>query len=123
MFLQLALFIGVITAATVLDIYFDENSVEFETTENEPEQTADDHGIIYLYNPAGTSAVKISILKNSGRKIFENHDKFLQQFHQSNSFKKLKTEQKQSKTPLFLTFHHLLFRNHFSLPDDDPYLS
>ncbi|MFW5831361.1 MAG: hypothetical protein ACOCVA_03870 [Prolixibacteraceae bacterium] len=121
--LQLALFLGVITAATIMDFYFDENAIEI-AAEAESGQTADEQAAIYLFSQTGNATAKTFIQKNQNRKLFVEHDKFLQRYHESKSFEKLKTKEKEPVTPLFLTFYCLLFRNHyFTVPDDDAYLS
>lgn len=122
--LQLALFLGVIAVATALDIYFDENSVEFESAENETKKTADEPGKIYLFSQSNTSAAKTSVQKNQNRRFCEKHTRFLQRYHESKNFRILKSELKKPKTPLFLAYHYLLFRNYyFTVPDDDPHIS
>ncbi len=124
MILQLALFLGVITAATIMDFYFDKNTIEIAATEAESEQTADEQATFCLFSQTGNATAKTFIQKNQNRKLFVEHDKFLQRYHESKSFEKLKTKEKEPKSPLLQTFHCLLFRNYYStVPDDDPHLS
>lgn len=122
--LHLALFLGIIAAANALDIYFDKNPVDIKTAENESGETAEKPGKVYLFSQANTTAAKTSVQKNPVRRFFEQHDKFLQRYHETASFRDLKIDEKHPKTHLFLTFHHFLFRNYyFSVPDDDPHLA
>ena len=122
--LQLTLFLGVIAVATVLDIYFDKNSVEIETAENETQKTADEPGKVYLFSQSNASVAKTPVQKNQNRKFCEKHTKFLQRYHESTNFRKLKSEVKKPKTHLFPAYHYLLFRNYYvTVPDDDPHLS
>ena len=122
--LRILLFTGIIAAATILDIYYNENPVEINTTENDSKNAANEPAEVYLFSPAGYSAAKTSVQKNPGRKHFEQHTKFLQRYHETKNFRELKTEEKKPTNLQFLSFHYLIFRNHyFSLPDDDPHLS
>ena len=124
MILQFALFLGVILAATIVDFYFDEDALEIADTEADSEQTTDERATVYLFSQAGNATVKTSVQKSQNRKIFGEHDKFLQRYHESKNFEKLKTKEKKPKTPLFLAYHFLLFRNYyFTVPDEEPSLS
>jgi len=122
--LQLLLFTGIIAGATVFDSYFDNNEIEIETASEESDNTANEPAKVYLFSQVNNLAAKTSAQKNTSRKYFEQHTKFLQRYHESKNFRDLKLDEKKPKTPLFLSFHYLIFRNYFfSLPDDDTHLA
>lgn len=122
--LQFALFIGIIAAAGAFDIYFDKVPVEIKTAANDSKKAAGSATKVYLFSQVGNATAKTSVQKNTERRFFGKHDKFLQRYHETNSFRDLKVEKNQPKTPLFLTLHHFLFRNYYyPSPDDEPHLS
>lgn len=123
--MRLALFAGVVGAATLFDVYFDAVPLELEKTEHESRPPSDEPGTIYLINQAGPASAKVSVQKTGNRNFFEHlHDKFLREYHEAKNYCMLKAEEKNPGIPLFLSCYYLIFRNYyFTFPDDDIPLS
>ncbi len=120
--MRLALFLGIIGAASVFDARFDQagDSAEKENKDDDQQQSSNEHGVVYLfsqYNPVTISAQKIS----SRKPVDELHDRLLQKYHEVRNSKFLKPEENIPKVPLYLAFHNLVFRNsRWGMPDDEP---
>ncbi len=120
--LRLALFIAVIGAANLFDIYFGNNPDKLDCIQHKPEKHSTEHGTIYLFSQTNPVSAKTLVQKPSNRRIDEQyHDKFLQKFHQKKNYQVLKVDEKKPTTPLFLSYHYLVFRNYyFTVPDEEP---
>jgi hypothetical protein len=122
MVFQLMLFAALAGIAVIFDAYLENHPETFEelTTENQEAQA--EHGTIYLFSQIGNFNAKSMVQKIPTRKLFDQaHDKFLQKCHQLRNHQALKTERKTIQKPVYLTYHHLIFRhNYFTLPDDEP---
>ncbi len=118
---QLALFIAIIGAAVLLDVYFEKNPAELKNMQAENEQQAKETGGIYFIAQTGSTSVKTSAQKTSLRKLqVQSHDKFLRKYHQVRNYQVLKAEVQPQTTPIILSYHYLVFLNYFfTQPDED----
>jgi hypothetical protein len=121
-----ALVFAALTAVAVLfDWYFEKHPAALEELQTETKSEACDHGAIYLFSQSSSYGVKTSVQKTPGRKLFDDaHDKLLQKCHQLRHHQAIKAETAVPLKPLFLSYHHLIFRHYFlTFPDDDPPVS
>ena len=114
--------IAVVGGAILLDVYFDGNSSELETTQAESETPTSENGGVYLIAQTGTTSVKTSAQKQQTRKLqVQSHDKFLRKYHQVRNNEVLKAEVQPQTAPIIQSYHYLIFQNFtFTQPDEDP---
>lgn len=122
---RLVFFAALVSVAVLFDIYFENHPGTLNELQAESEGANDEHGTIYLFSQANNVSAKSLAQRTSVRKLFdETHNKLLQKCHHLRNHQLLKTEKKAPRKPLFLTYHHLIFRHYyFSLPDNDPLVS
>jgi len=122
---KFTLFIALIGAAFILDIYFDNYPIELDEINEEKEENTDLQSIFYYYNPSSSLSLKISTQKISSRFHFEQlHNKFLQKYHQQHKYTEPDKEAKKIKYTKNLTHLNLILKNYnFVYPDDNPPLS
>lgn len=123
--MQLLLFIALTGAAFFFDQYFQNHPGTLDELQAQNKESAGDHGTIYLFTQSNSLSAKTSAQKTSDRKLFgQLHNKFIQKCHQLRNNQVLKTEPEVLKQPLFLSYHHLIFRHYyFTHPDNDPLIS
>jgi len=117
---RILLFMALTGAAFLFDEYFENHPGTLNELQSQNEESTTDYGTIYLFTQSGSPSAKTSAAKTSERKLFDQlHNKFVQRCHQG-----LNAEQKVLKQPLFLSYHHFIFRHYyFPHPDDDPLIS
>jgi hypothetical protein len=122
--MQFLLFVALTGIAFLFDEYFENHPGTLNELQTQNEASSGDHGTIYLFTQSNTLGAKTSAQKTSDRKLFDQlHNKFIQKCHQLRN-QVLKTEPEVLKQPLFLSYHHLIFRHYyFTHPDDDPLIS
>ncbi|SHF54553.1 hypothetical protein SAMN05444274_106141 [Mariniphaga anaerophila] len=123
--LQFLLFIALTGVAFIFDKYFEEHPDALKELKSENESKTTDHGTICLFSQSVNLNAKSPVQKINERKIYEqHHNKFLQKCHQLRDCQILKSEPDALKKPLFLSYHHLIFRHYyFSHPDEVPAIS
>jgi hypothetical protein len=123
--LRLLVFVALTGTAVLFDFYFENHPQALDEFQPEKGKTENEHGAIYLFSQTATFNAKSPAQKSPGRKVFdEAHDKFLQKCHQLRNHMAFKAETGIIRKPLFLSYHHLIFRQyHFSLPGEDPLIS
>jgi hypothetical protein len=123
--MRLALFIVVIGMATIFDIYFESNPDTLKDIQTESAKNSNNPSKIYFVTQSNFFDIKTSSQKDTGRKLqVESLDKLIQKYHQLRNFQVLKAEVETQTTPLILSYHYLVFRNHFfTSPDDEPLVS
>lgn len=123
--MQFLLFIAITGIAFFFDEYFENHPGTLDELQTQNEASAGDHGTIYLFTQSNSLGAKTSAQKTSDRKLFDHlHNKFMQKCHQLRNHQVLKTKPEVLKQPLFLSYHHLIFRHYyFTHPDDDPLIS
>ena len=121
----MALFLAIIGAAVLLDVYFENSPAEFVKIHTESEKETTEPGGIYLISQSSFVSLKISIQKTSYRKLqVKSHAKFLRKYHHLRNYQVLKAELKKQTKPLILSYHYLVFQNYFFTdPDKDPLIS
>jgi hypothetical protein len=119
------LFMALTGAAFLFDEYFENHPGTLGELQTQNEESTTDHGTIYLFTQSNSPGAKTSAAKTSERKLFNQlHNKLIQMCHQGRNRQVLKTEPEVLKQPLFLSYHHLIFRHYyFTHPDDDPLIS
>jgi hypothetical protein len=122
---RVLVFAALTAVAVLFDLYFEKHPAALEELQTGPENEACDHGAIYLFSQSSSFGVKSSAQKTLGRKLFDDaHDKLLQKCHQLRHHQALKAETAVPLKPLFLSYHHLIFRHYYlTFPDDDPPVS
>jgi len=120
--IQIALFLAIIGAAVLLDVYFEKSPAEFANIHTESEEETTEHGSVYLISQSSSVSLKTSVQKTSERKLqVKSHDKFLRKYHHLRNYQVFKAEVKKQTTPLILSYHYLVFQNYFfTHPDKDP---
>lgn len=123
--LQLLLFAALTGVAFLFDEYFEEHPAALKELQKQKDQNSSEHGTIYLFTQSVNLSAKSPVQKTSERKVHEQlHNKFLQKCHQLRNNHVLKTETAILKQPLFLSYHHFIFRHYyFTHPDEDPLIS
>lgn len=118
----MALFVAIIGAAFLLDVYFENNPAELDTIQAENQTKTKDPGGVYLIAQAGTTGAETSFQKSSSRKLqVQSHDKFLRKYHQHRNNDVLKAEVQVQTAPIIQSYHYLVFQNYFfTQPDEDP---
>jgi hypothetical protein len=119
---RLLLFAALTGIAIVLDFYLEKHPVALEELNSSGEEEEScDHGTIYLFPQVNNASAKSSVQRVSGRRFqYQGHVRLLQKCHQLRNHLVLKTETEISHRPLFLSYHHLIFRHYyFNYPDDD----
>ncbi|WP_347839652.1 hypothetical protein [uncultured Draconibacterium sp.] len=118
---KLALFMVVVAAAFILDVYFGNHPEELKKIQAESQEQSSDQGKVYLITQTTVNSVKILEQKASARQLkLQLHDKFLRNHHSSRNYQVLKAEVVKQTTPLILSYHYLVFQNHIFSPDEDP---
>jgi len=122
--MQFLLFTAITGIAFFFDEYFENHPETLDELQTQNEASTGDHGTIYLFTQSNSLGAKTSAQKTSDRKLFDQlHNKFIQKCHQMRN-QVVKTEPEIFKQPLFLSYHHLIFRHYyFTHPDDDPLIS
>jgi len=122
---QFLLFAVLTGVAFLFDKYFENHPETLDELQTQNEESTGDHGTIYLFTQSNTLSAKTSASRISDRKLFDQlHNKFIQKCHQVHNHRVLKTKPEALKQPLFLSYHHLIFRHYyFTHPDDDPLIS
>ncbi|MEN8117428.1 MAG: hypothetical protein ABFS16_10640 [Bacteroidota bacterium] len=125
MFVRMALFMVIIGAAILADVYFENNPAEFENIQANSEESTNNSNTVNLINQTGSITVNTFVLKLSGKKLhIQSHNKFLRKYHNIRNNQVLKAEVKTQTTPLILSYHYLVFQNFFfTLPDEEPLIS
>jgi len=120
--MQLLLFMALTGIAFLFDQYFENHPGSLRELQTQSEESAADHGTIYLFAQSNSLSAKTSAQKTSERKLFcQMYNKFIQKCHQLRNHQGLKTEPEKIKQPLFLSYHQFIFRHYyFTHPDDDP---
>ena len=123
--MQFLLFIALTGIAFLFDEYFENHPGTLNELQTQNDESTGDHGTIYLFTQSNSLSAKTSAQKTSDRKLFgQLHNKFIQKCHQLHNHQVLKTEPEVLKQPLFLSYHHLIFRHYyFNHPDGDPLIS
>lgn len=123
--MQLLLFVALTGVAFLFDEYFEEHPAALKEFQKEKKENSAEHGTIYLFTQSVNMSAKSPVQKISERKIYDQlHNKFLQKSHQLRNNHVLKTETESITQPLFLSYHHFIFRHYFfTHPDDDPLIS
>lgn len=121
----MALFMVIIGAAILADVYFENNPAEFENIQANSEESTNNSNTVNLINQTGSITVNTFVLKLSGKKLhIQSHNKFLRKYHNIRNNQVLKAEVKTQTTPLILSYHYLVFQNFFfTLPDEEPLIS
>lgn len=119
--LQLALFVAVISMASLFDYFFDDDIAILDKIEAETNQTTKNQNTVYLINQINSVGVKSTIQLVTNKKLqIESNDKYIQKYHQLRNYQVLKAEVQTQTTPLIDSYHYLAFKNfYFSDPDDD----
>ena len=114
--------IAVVSGAILLDVYFDGNSSELESTHAESEMPGSESGGVYIIAQTNTTGAKTSVQKLQKRKLLvQSHDKFLRKYHQVRNNEVLKAEVQPQTAPIIQSYHYLIFQNSFfTHPDEDP---
>ncbi len=117
----MAVFMAVIAAAFFMDVYFENNPKELENIQAESGKQTSEPESVYLIAQSSTVTLKTSVQKSPTRKLqVQLHDKFLRKYHSIRNYEVLKAELATQTTPLILSYHYLVFQNHFfSTPDED----
>ena len=122
MLVRLLLFAAMTGIAVVLDFYFEKHPVALEELNpgGEKEESCD-RSTIYLFLQVNSFNAKSPAQRISSRKFQDQaHARLLQKCHQLNNNLVLKAETEVPFKPLFLSYHHLIFRHYyFNYPDDD----
>ncbi|MEE4287408.1 MAG: hypothetical protein V2I31_14745 [Mariniphaga sp.] len=123
--MQFLFFTAITGIAFLFDEYFENHPGTLNELQTQNEASTGDHGTIYLFTQSINLGAKTSAQKTSDRKLFQIlHNKFVQKCHQLRNHQVLKTEPEVLKQPLFLSYHHLIFRHYyFTHPDNDPLIS
>lgn len=123
--MRLAFFLAVIGVATLFDVYFENNLEALEEFQTESTDNSGEQGGMYFVSQVITIDAKTSTQKNTNRKLqVKSHDRYLQKYHQLRNNQVLKAEVQPQTTPLILSYHYLVFKNHFFTdPDDEPLIS
>jgi hypothetical protein len=123
--MQFLLFVAITGIAFLFDEYFENHPESLNELQTQNEENTADHGTIYLFTQSNGLNAKTSAQKTPDRKLFDQlHNKFIQKCHQLHNHQVLKTEPQVLKHPLFLSYHHLIFRHYYyTRPDDDPLIS
>lgn len=122
MVLKAALFMAVIGAAMLFDMYFDDDFAAFDEIGAEADANKAPDRSVYFIGQSSSSSAKTFSSRAIGKKIQpKSHDKLLQKFHQLRNYQVLKAETRPQTTPLINSYHYLAFKNYFfSDPDDIP---
>lgn len=123
--MQLSLFVAVIGMATLFDIYFDKNSVEFKEIEASSSKNNENQNSILLISQSPNLGVKTLEQKIFVRKFqINSQDRFIQKYYQLRNYQVLKAEVQKQTAPLINSYHYLAYKNYFFTdPDDDPIAS
>jgi len=123
--LRLTVFMAVIGAAVLLDVYFENSPAEFVNIQKESDEETTEPAVVYLISQSSSVGFKTSIQKTSFRTLLvKSHDKFLRKYHHLRNYQVFKAEAKKQTTPLILSYHYLVFQNYFfTHPDKDPLIS
>lgn len=122
MLIRLLFFAALTGIAVAFDFYFEIHPVALEKLNIADEEEASfDHGTICLFSQVNSSGAKTPAQKTATRKFqAQAHVRLLQRCHQIRHLLVLKAETEAPCRPLFLSYHHLIFRHYyFSYPDDE----
>jgi hypothetical protein len=122
MLVRLLFFAALTGIAIAFDFYFEVPPDALEKLNAADEEEAScDHGSICLFSQVSGFSAKSPVQKVSGRKFQDQaHVRLLQRCHQMRNHLALKAETETLRKPLFLSYHHLIFRHYyFSYPDDE----
>jgi len=124
-YVQIALFLAVIGAAALFDMYSNTNNIKIGGVENGTSKQANDDASVLFFSQSIDLGVKIPVLKTIPRNLqIKTHDKFIQKYHQLRNYQVLKAEMQTQTTPIIFTYHYLVFRKHFfSDLGDEPYIA
>ena len=118
---QLAMFMAVIAAALVLDVYFGNNPEEVKRIKTESQEQSSEQGKVYLISQTASNTIKTFEDRCHSRNTKPQlHDKFLRNYHSVRNYQVLKAERVIQTTPLISSYHYLVFQNHVFSPDEDP---
>ncbi len=124
MLVQFALFMAVVAAALIIDVYSGNNTKEIEKTQAESQKHASEPGSIYIIAQSGSLSLKTSVHKSPTRDSnIQLHDKFLRKYHQIRNYQVLKAEVKSHAVPIIQSYHYLVFQNYFYTNPDEHLLS
>lgn len=122
--LRLLLFMVLTGTSVFFDHYFENHPESFKERKTEGNDNKSEQGFIYLISQVNNTGAKLSNQKLPERKLLDQaHDRLLQKCHQLRNHLAFKSERKAPLKPLFLSYHHLIFRNHFAPPDNEPPIS
>ncbi|WP_319479564.1 hypothetical protein [uncultured Draconibacterium sp.] len=117
---QLAMFMVVIAAALVLDVYFGNNPEEVKKIQAESQEQSNEQGAVYLITQSSSNTIKtFEDRVYSKHTKPQLHDKFLRSYHSIRNYQVLKAEVVKQTTPLILSYHYLVFQNHVFSPEED----
>jgi hypothetical protein len=113
---------AVIGVATLFDIYFDTNHVEFVEIETSSSEEGQEQNTLLLISQSTNPGVKTLEQKKTDRKVqVKSHDKLIQKNYQLRNYQVLKAELQTQTAPLINSYHYLAYKNYFfSDPDGDP---
>jgi hypothetical protein len=125
--LRIMFFTMIAAAAVMFDFYFEKHpeALPLDELQDENKNTAEEHGTIYLISQVNTLNAKTPGQKAPSRKLFnEAHTRFLQQCHQLQNLRALKTKIIIPQKQQFISLHFLNHSHLYSLhPDDEPFIA
>ncbi|MDX8341574.1 hypothetical protein SLH46_20415 [Draconibacterium sp. IB214405] len=117
---QLAVFMAVIAAAFVLDVYFGNHPEELEKIQAESQEQNNEKGTVYLITQTAQNTTKTFEDRVYAKHLkVQLHDKFLRNYHSVRNYQVLKAEVAKQTSPLISSYHYLVFQNHVFSPDED----
>jgi len=120
-YVQIALFLAVIGAAALFDIYSDNNNIKIGGVETGTSKQSGDSASVLFFSQTLDFGVKIPVLKSTPRKFeVRAHDKLIQRFYQLRNYQVLKAEVQTQTVPIISSYHYLAFKKYFfsDLGDD-----
>ncbi len=118
--IRIAVFMTVITAAFVLDVYFGNNPEELEKIQAESQEQNNEQGTVYLITQTAQNTTKTFEDRVYSKHLrVQLHDKFLRNYHSIRNYQVFKAELVKQTTPLISSYHYLVFQNHVFSPDED----
>jgi len=123
--MRLALFVAVISMASLFDIYFDDTMIKPEEIQTDSAKDEKKLEKIVLISQSTNVDLKTQVQKTVVRKFqVKAHDKYIQKYYQLRNYQVLKAEVQNQTAPLINSYHYLAFQNYFySIPDDIPLIS
>jgi hypothetical protein len=120
--IRLAIFAALITSAFLIDSYLDHNPVHLKQAQSTNDLPSHNQGAFVLYNPVNSLNARSFTPKAPTRLLQTRlHDKLLQKHYQMRNLHIFKTDFRNQKIPVVLSYHYIILRDYYSdVPDDDP---